>query len=86
MTSIDNLSIPAIVVVLSACSRDCSPSFWQLFQSSPSEVSRLGHDPDPHYELHILAVLEVPSAVGVFQASKCTEIARGDVRGIRWMG
>ena len=47
MASINNLSIPAIVVVLSACSRDCSSSFWQLLESSASEVLRAGRNPGP---------------------------------------
>ena len=69
MASIHNLSIPAIVVVLSACSHDCSPSLWQLFESSTSKVLRPGHDPGPQCELHILAVLEVPSVAEVFRAT-----------------
>ena len=38
-------NIPAIVVVLSACSHDCYQSFWQLFDSSPPEILRTGRDP-----------------------------------------
>ena len=82
---INNSSIPPIVAVLSACSRDFSPSFLKLFESSPPGVSRPDLDPGPQCELHALAVLEVPSAAKVFQASKCMEIARRDVQRIGWM-
>ena len=44
------------VVVLLTCSHDCSPPFWQLFESSPPEVSRSGRDPSPQCELHVFAV------------------------------
>ena len=41
MANINNLSVPTIVVVLSAWSQDCSLSFWQLLEFSPPEVSCL---------------------------------------------
>ena len=86
MASINNLSIPAIVIALYVCSLNCSSSFRQFFKSSPPEILRLGHDPGPQRELHVLAILEVPSTTEVCQASKCKEIAWRDVRGIWWMG
>ena len=82
MASLNNLSISAIVVVLSACSQDCSPSFWQLFESSPPEVSRPRRNTGPQCELDTLAILEVSPAT---VTSKCIEIAWREVRGIGWM-
>ena len=60
-----------------------SPSFWELLESSHPEVSRLDDDPGSQCELNVLVLFEGPSAVDVFQASKCAEIVRGDVWGIR---
>ena len=85
MTSINNLSILVTVAVLSTSSHDCFPSFWRLFESFPPEVWRPGRDLGPNCELLVLAVLEVPSATELFQASKCMEITRRDVLGISWM-
>ena len=61
MASINNLSLPAIVVVFSTCSPDCSPSFWRLFESSPPEVSRLGRYPNLQSKLRVRAIRDKSS-------------------------
>ena len=75
IASINNLSIPVIVVLLSACSNNCTPSLLRLFESSSPEVLRPSCNPGPQCELHVLEVLEVPFAREVFYSSKRMEIA-----------
>ena len=82
LSYIFNLTIPAIVGVPSAYSRDCSPPFWQFLEFPLPEVLRSG---GPQCQFHVLAVLEVLSAAEFFQTFKCIEIAPRHVRGIRWM-
>ena len=85
MASINNVSIYAIVVVFFTYFYDYSPLFSKLFESSLPEVLRSGRDPDLQCELHILAVIVVPSASEVFQAPKCMEIVWRDVRRRGWI-